>query len=425
MQSRAFTRRVLIAIALEVFMMAGGAWAQERQKQVLVLYSTRRDAQIVVVGDRELPRILEQGVPMGLDYYSEFIEQARFAQTDYQLAFRDFLKLKYADHHFDAVVAMGDIPLEFLVSTRDTLFSNTPVVYFATSRPTTVIPNSTGLLAPLDLRRTITLATELQPDIRQVFVVSGANESDLEFERVARAQLPSTGSGRLSFSYLSGLPTRDLEDKLRSLPPHSIVYYLVVDSDGSGENFHPLEYLERVAKVANAPVYCWVDSAMDHGTVGGSLKDQLVQTRAIGELALKILQGQSADSIPVSAIDLNVNQVDWRQLRRWGISEARVPAGTLIKFRVASVWDRYRFYVLGAVALLLAQSLLIAGLLVQRARRRQAEEQVRGSQAELRTSYDRIRDLGVRLLNAQESVRARSTTTSASRWRCWKSISNY
>ena len=39
------------------------ALAADGQKQVLVLYSTRRDAQIAVVGDRELPRILEQGLP--------------------------------------------------------------------------------------------------------------------------------------------------------------------------------------------------------------------------------------------------------------------------------------------------------------------------------------------------------------------------
>ena len=137
MQSRAFSRRVLIAIALEVFVMAAGAWAQERQKQVLVLYPTRRDAQIVaIVGDRELPRILEPGLPMGLDYYSEFIEQARFAETDYQRAFLDFLKLKYADHHFDAVLAMGDIPLEFLANTRHALFSDTPVgIIQNSSRP--------------------------------------------------------------------------------------------------------------------------------------------------------------------------------------------------------------------------------------------------------------------------------------------------
>ena len=62
---------------------------------------------------------------------------------------------------------------------------------------------------------------------------------------------------------------------------------------------------------------------------------------------------------------------------------------------------------LGAATILLAQTVLIAGLLVQRSRRRQAEEQVRGSQAALRTSYERIRDLGARLLSAQENERSR------------------
>jgi signal transduction histidine kinase len=404
---QSLTRCVLIAIAIEAFLCVAGAWAQERQRQVLVLYSTRRDAQIVVVGDRELPKILEQGLPLGLDYYSEFIEQARFSETDYQRAFRDFLKLKYVDHHFDVIVAMGDIPLEFLASTRDSLFGDIPVVYFATRQPAAPIRNATGLIAEQDLRRTVTLAKELQPDTRYVFVVNGANESDYAFERAARAQFQSMADDRLSFTYLSGMPTKDLEDRLRSLPPNSIVYYLAVDRDGAGDNFHPLEYLDRVVAVSNAPVYCWVDSAMDHGIVGGSLKDQLIQTQAVGELALKILKGQPADSIPVSRIDLNVGQVDWRQLRRWGINEARVPAGTLVKFRVPSVWDRYKFYVFGAIALLLAQSMLIAALLIQRARRRQAEEQVRGSQAELRASYHHIRDLGGRLLNAQETERAR------------------
>jgi signal transduction histidine kinase len=63
--------------------------------------------------------------------------------------------------------------------------------------------------------------------------------------------------------------------------------------------------------------------------------------------------------------------------------------------------------VAGAAAILLAQAALIAGLLVQRSRRRHAEEQLRSREAELRTSYDRIRDIGRRLLTAQEAERAR------------------
>ncbi len=154
-------------------------------------------------------------------------------------------------------------------------------------------------------------------------------------------------------------------------------------------------------------MYCWVDSAMNHGIVGGSLKDQTAQLEAVGRLTLRVLSGESADSIPVSSLNLNVRQVDWRQLRRWGISESAVPEGTRLLFKEPTVWERYRLYVLGTVAVLLAQTVLIVGLLVQRRRRRLAEDLARGSQEALQGSYERIRDLGSRLLRAQDTERSR------------------
>jgi signal transduction histidine kinase len=398
-------RWLSIAATAGGLVLADPAWAAD-QKQVLVLYSTRRDAQIAVVGDRELPRILEQGLSPGLDYYSEFIDQARFSQIDYQTAFRDFLRLKYEGKAFDLVIAMGDIEFEFVTRYRDALFKDTPVVFFTRRSSPRRIANSTGVTVEVNLSGTLALAAELQPDIRHVFVVSGAEGSNQAYERLARTQFRSF-EPRLAFTYLSGLPTRELEARLASLPDHSIVYYLVVDRDGANQYFNPLEYIERLAAVANAPIYCWVDSAMDHGIVGGSLKSQVAQTETIGALAVRVLNGERADSIPLAAPDLSVTQVDWRQLRRWGINEARVPPGTLVRFRDPSVWDRFKVYILGAVAVLLAQAVLITGLLVQRERRRRAEVQLQASQHRLRTSYERIRDLGGRLLDAQEGERSR------------------
>jgi signal transduction histidine kinase len=120
-----------------------------------------------------------------------------------------------------------------------------------------------------------------------------------------------------------------------------------------------------------------------------------------------VLSGESADSIPVSSLNLNVRQVDWRQLRRWGISESAVPGGARLLFREPTVWERYRGYVLGTLAVLLAQSFLIIGLLVHRRRRRIAEDLARNSQEALQGSYERIRDLGSRLLRAQDTERSR------------------
>jgi hypothetical protein len=253
-----------------------------------MLYATRRDAQIAIVGERELPRILDGGVGADLDYYSEYIDQARFPDPQYKAAFRDFLRLKYRDVGFDLVIAIQDTALEFIDEARNELFPDTPVVFFATSPRTPRIPNSTGVVAGLNFGGTLELAVKLQPDVRRVFVVTGAESSDRAYESLARGQFRPFEPG-LTFTYLAGLKTEELETRLKAVPRHSIVYYVLVNRDGAGENFHPLEYLDRIAAIAGAPTYCWVDSAMDHGIVGGHLKDQKAQTEAIGELAVRCL----------------------------------------------------------------------------------------------------------------------------------------
>jgi len=377
--------------------------AQARQKSVLVLYAVPRDAQLAVVGDREMSRLLAAALPEGIDYYSEYMDVARLAQSDYQTSFHEFLELKYEQRRFDAVIAIGDVPLKFVSRFRDDLFAGSPIVFFSTGEAHTPLPNATGIVATPDLSGTLDLASQLQPDLEKVFVVSGAK--DTETERMARAQF-APFEQRLAITYLSGLPARELEARLATLPARSAAYYLVVNRDGDNRNFNPLDYLDRIASLTNAPLYSWVDSAMGRGIVGGRLKDQSKQAQAIAALALRVLQGEPPASIPVSVPDLHVTQVDWRQLRRWGLSEARVPAGAVVAFREPSTWDRYRVYIIGSLALLAAQTALIAALLIQRGRRRYAEELVRNGQQALRTSYERIRDLGGRLLQAQDSERA-------------------
>ena len=162
------------------------AWAQP-QKQVLVVYSTRRDAQIVAIGERELPRILEQGLGR-LDYYSEYIDDARFSDSAYQDAFRDFLLLKYKNVRFDAVIAIQDAALELVSGVRSQLFPGAPIVFFASGPVSGRIENATGLVAALTFTDTLALVADLQPQVRQIFVVSGASPADKEYERLARQQ---------------------------------------------------------------------------------------------------------------------------------------------------------------------------------------------------------------------------------------------
>jgi signal transduction histidine kinase len=377
----------------------------EQHKQVLVLYSTRRDGEFSTIGERVLPRILDVGLGRGLDYYSEFIDVARFPDPSYQVGFGDFLRVKYRGTRFDAVIALHDVAIEFVNRHHDSLFPGTPQVFLANTRARSG-PNSVGLVHRRNFAATLSLIEQLQPDARNVYVVSGAAAADKVFEQALRAQAPSLPT-RLTLNYLSGLPTDALMRQLARLPERSVVYHLLVTEDGAGNKYHPLDYVDRVTEAANAPTYSWVQSTMDHGVVGGSLYSQEEAVTRVGELALRVLRGEAPDGLKTEDVDFNSIQVDWRQLRRWGIDEARVPAGATIRFRDPSIWDRYRGYVVAALVVLIAQTGLIAGLLVQRVRRRRAEVELQRSQHHLRASYERIRDLGSRLLKAQETERAR------------------
>ena len=67
--------------------------AQPAQKKVLTIYSMRRETQLPVLADRELPRLLTEA-GSSIDVYSEYIDVPRFPEAAYQDSFRDVLAIE-------------------------------------------------------------------------------------------------------------------------------------------------------------------------------------------------------------------------------------------------------------------------------------------------------------------------------------------
>jgi two-component system sensor histidine kinase UhpB len=117
-------------------------------------------------------------------------------------------------------------------------------------------------------------------------------------------------------------------------------------------------------------------------------------------VALRILEGETPARIKGQATAKGLPIYDWRELRRWNISETRLPARSRVDFRTPSAWAEYKRYIIGVVSLVAFQSAMIIALFVQRARQRRTERA-------LRQSYEQNQDLAGRLINAQEEERAR------------------
>jgi signal transduction histidine kinase len=379
------------------------AWAASGQLRVLVVHSTRQDTQLSLLTDRDVPRILNDRLSQTVDYYAEYIDAPRIPSLQHERAFRDFLRAKYRNQRFDVVIAMQDVAWDFVRKYRSTLFRGIPIVFSSRSRNVSRPVNSTGVLSDINLRGTLDLALTLQPETKQVFVVTGASARDKVYENLARAQLRGF-DGRVALTYLAGLPRTELERRVASLPDASIVYYLMFYQDRTGENQNPIAFLSRLTALANRPTYSWSDSTMDHGVVGGRLDDQSLLIQAVANTSVRVLKGERADTIPVSTIDVTVAQADSRQLQRWHIDESRVPSGTSVLFRQDAPTDDVRLAALWPVSFAAA---LIAAMAVWTHRRRKTQGDAQGNPFGKIRLEDRLRDLGRRLLKAQEEERSR------------------
>jgi hypothetical protein len=127
---------------------------------------------------------------------------------------------------------------------------------------------------------------------------------------------------RVAIEYLPPMALEKLHRVLAAMPAGSIIYFASFFEDDTGGKFIPMDVLAELSRVANAPMYCWPEMTLGLGIVGSELLSEQAVARQMAAVALRVLRGESPDSIPKLEIRPYVRAFDERQLRRWRISEA-------------------------------------------------------------------------------------------------------
>jgi PAS domain S-box-containing protein len=295
----------------------------------------------------------------------------------------EYLRGKYAKTRFDLIFAVGPEALAFEVKYRDTLALDAPLIFAGVRdeslRGLTLPANAAGIPSRFDPVATLQLALRLQPDTRHVAVVTGAANFDKRWEEVAREKFRPYEQS-LEVSYLSGFSIGELMRAVSHLPPHAVVIYLSVLEDGTGARLYNGDVAAQVATAANAPVYAVYDTFLGLGIVGGYMTTFEDTGKTAASIALRVLGGDNPRVASAQALQTASFLVDWRQLRRWDLSESDLPAGTIVRFKDPSLWELYHREIMTLIIILLMQTLLIAGLLIQGRGRRRAEESLRDTE---------------------------------------------
>jgi signal transduction histidine kinase len=365
-------------LAVPVLLMVHLVLAAE-PKHVLVVHATNRLSGTSMTFESGMREVFAANPAQRVEIFSEFLDEPRFSGERYEHAVITYLHDKYADRPLDAVVVGGDVVLEFLLRHHDQLFPRVPVLHvgvtpLALQSMSPLPPDVVGVPMVWDFAGTVSLALKWHPRATHLVIVTGASAQD-DWKPVINPQIAPI-LGQVQAEYLVGLPPPVLQKRLRELGSDSVVLTMGFHRDREGRFYLLGDAIDLIVAASSAPVYSATDVAQGRGVVGGRMLSYEGTGRQYGEILERLFRGQPdwkrmPDSNPSSL------QVDWRQVKRWGIDPELIPPDAIVSFRPPTLWQAYRNAVVGAVTVLLLLSGLIVSLLLERRRRRSAEIAVR------------------------------------------------
>ena len=380
----------LVALVAGVHTASAQASRPAPERAVLVLESAEplRPAGLAMLGS--LRKTLAALAPAAV-VYVEAPDVIRFPGEAQTSIFKDYLVRRYAGRRIDVIVAVGDPMTDLLLSWQSTPWPRVPIVA-AMVAPAVVARarhhgNVTGLTSDLDVGRTIDAAVALFPGTRRVALVSGGDPYVGAMEQ-ALARRPTLGVTRVL-----DLSLAETRRRMATLGPDTVALYGGIFMDGTGRPHTPLAALDDLATAANRPILAYSETFVGHGIVGGVVMDFEKVGRELARIAARLLEGDAAGAIPITAPPLGRPVFDARQLARWHADVARLPQGSELRFRVPTLWETHRRAAITITIVIVTQALLILALALEGRRRRRAQHELRA--------------LGAQLVSAQEEERSR------------------
>lgn len=364
----------VMALVLTVTPRPGAAASALPAKSVLILNSYQQGYSWT---DGEVAGIRSAlGSSGGIQLFVEYMDWRRFpSQQDHDEVVQ-LLQSRYRAHKPDLLIVTDNPALDLALSLRGSLFSGVPIVFCGINdyAPSLLKGETgvTGVTQEIDPAGTLELALRLHEHATSVYVITDFSDTG----RAARTAIQTAAShfsSRAAFTFSPEATVSQLMDAVTKLPPGTIILAGPFNRDKDGVFIDTPQFTEGLAQHTSLPIYGLQEQGLGYGIVGGVLTSPNLEGSQAGSLARRILNGESASSLPVITKHATEIAFDWRMLDAYNIPIASLPVGATIVNRPVTIFDTNRRLVLFTILIMALMVMGIVFLVINDLRRERAE----------------------------------------------------
>ncbi|MDG3086058.1 ABC transporter substrate binding protein [Vibrio hannami] len=346
----------------------------ERKKKILVLQSYHQGLEW---SDNVSAGIQEIFAPLQTEYevYYEYLDSKRNAGSEYLAKIANYINLKNSNVQYELIITVDNNALSVLNQGIVNFHGNPPVIFTGLNnyKPELIsnIEQVTGIVETTDHKSTIDLMLTLHPNSKNITVILDqtptGNQIYKDFRKFEKYYPDVT------FQYLRNFLLTDIPQIVRNFHEDELLYLLTFNRDSANNFISYTEGIEMIVRHTKAPLYGSWGFYLDKGIVGGKLTTGKLQGKTAGEIALRILNGQSPNSIEILKNSPTQFMFDYAYVSKYRVNEELLPKSSIIINKPPGWLERNKTTLLNIFIFLFMTVLIILYFNTQKQNRLQAE----------------------------------------------------
>lgn len=297
------------------------------------------------------------------EYYIEYMDTKRNTGSEYMEYFMDFYHEKNHSIDFDGIIICDNNALSLFISKREEYFKDIPAVFCGINHFSKTILNGekniTGVQELMQLQSNIELIIQVNPLVREIVIINdNKTTTSIENQKLVDEFLENYDTD-IEFTFWRDKTFAEVYRDVELLNPQTSVLVLTYFIDGNGEYRSNTEFIRDLSKCSSVPVYGPWKFYLNEGITGGYMTEGYLHGSLTASIMGRILNGESADSIPIIKDNNQTAYFDYYQLRKFNISESDLPKNAVIVNKPKGFFDKYRKLILLVLSSLAGLSIIL------------------------------------------------------------------